>query len=547
MEVQFISSRSFPGWDKFRAQLGSVAPEEALAAVQVFTRLIAKRDEGAFRGQPPVFPITLHVVEREWVQRLSVGTLPKLNPDTRDACMRVVLDACREVNGLREQHEALQRSPLLLPAELKAQERLRVLWFHHLEQQGMNWAAKLELGRSQRMFAEIWPAMYKDGRIKLRSSEETAFLSTRYALLLAIGIWHAQGNVADARELFKEAALSESTLGNVLDAIAVPLEEVQKDLASAAVYPDSIQNYFQRYPLIRVGTWGAFAPLPDLLLQSWDLRNLFDNLELTLMNVGHRGGAEFYRALGVVFEDYARELLGELAAHCAATYIPEFRHDGSLDSPDAFLVNGSAKFAFEMKCYRVPRSAYDNVTLGSFESWFASLLGTNDKGRAPLAQGASFFKKWEAGNPEIKAKVGEVSRDTQYFIVSYEDVPAFCSWNVFREWYATEHLDDSTRGLWARTTVISIRELESLVSAARGYQERTGAPFDLVATLAKYHEYRKEAPDADHDPVNGFKDGLGNWVLRTQEHARDSEPAVLAEARRRLFQEALEAGFPATL
>jgi hypothetical protein len=547
VEVQFISSRPFPGWDQFVAHLGSVRPEHALALVQVFTKYIAEHDEGTIRGQHPVFPITLHVLLREWILALGTGALPAFDATTRDDCTRVLLDGSREVNGLRDSHPVLTRSPLWLPASLKDEERLRVLWFHHLEQQGLGWAPKLELGRSQRMFAELWPEMYKAGRVKLKSSEETAFLSTRYALLLALGMWHAQGNVVDARELFKEAELSEATLGNVLDAISVPLETVQAAFSTAPRYPESIQNYFQRYPMIRVSNWSVFAPLPDLLLQSWDLRNLFDNLELTVANVGERGGAEFYRALGVVFEAYARELLEELARESGALFIPEFRYDGNLDSPDGFLAMGATTFAFEMKCYRVPRAAYDKVELSSFESWFASLLGTNDKGRPPLVQGASFFDAWASGKPEIGAKLGAPPKEARYLIVSYEDVPAFCSWNVFRKWYSAKHLDEATRALWERTTVLSVRELESLVAAARGHWERTGTCFDLVTVLAKYDEYREQAPDADRDPVNGFKDGIGNWVLRTQEHARDSEPAVLTQARGRLFDQALELGFPGAL
>jgi hypothetical protein len=92
-----------------------------------------------------------------------------------------------------------------------------------------------------------------------------------------------------------------------------------------------------------------------------------------------------------------------------------------------------------------------------------------------------------------------------------------------------------------------VRELESLVAAARAHRERTGTPLDLVKVLSKYHEYREQAPDADRDPVKGFKDGVGNWVLRNLDHARDSEPAVLEKARRRLFDDALGLGFPESL
>ena len=41
---------------------------------------------------------------------------------------------------------------------------------------------------SQRMFAEIWATRLDEGRAKLRSTDATAFLSTRYAPLLALGL-----------------------------------------------------------------------------------------------------------------------------------------------------------------------------------------------------------------------------------------------------------------------------------------------------------------------------------------------------------------------
>lgn len=56
---------------------------------------------------------------------------------------------------------------------------------------------------------------------------------------------------------------------------------------------------------------------------------------------------------------YARGLLEELARESGASFVPEFRYNGNLDSPDGFLVTGEAVATFEMKCYRVPRAAYD--------------------------------------------------------------------------------------------------------------------------------------------------------------------------------------------
>jgi hypothetical protein len=107
-------------------------------------------------------------------------------------------------------------------------------------------------------------------------------------------------------------------------------------------------------------------------------------------------------------------------------------------------------------------------------------------------------------------------------------------------------LDEATRALGAQTTVLSVRELETLVAAARAHRQRTGQPFDLAATLEKYHQHREQAPDVDQDPIKGFKDSLGNWLLRTLEHASKFEPAILEQARQRLFDEALRIGFPGT-
>ncbi len=389
------------------------------------------------------------------------------------------------------------------------------------------------------MFGEIWGRLRQEGRIRVRGKESTAFMASSYSLLLSLAVWWSRGVVQDVRHLMANTKLAEDALQNLLEAVAVDIDTVRDAFASAPVYPDTVQNYFQRYPLIRVGDWALFAPLPDLLLQSWDLRNLFEGLECALANLGAQGGVEYYRALGVVFEEYVHDLLREIADSTACRFVEPFPYEVGHESPDGFLVSdASPTLVFEAKCYRVPQRSYTEMELAEFERWFASLLGTNDREREPLRQGASFFEAWAGGNDEAVCRLGTEADQAIYLIVSYEDVPLFACWRVFRRWYQERHLDRSLEALWARTLVISVRDLERLVAAAR----IVGSDGTGVAELVqRYLEYRDGVPDA-HETF-GFKDGLGGWLAAELPEMKDSEPRIVAEARDRLFERALELGF----
>lgn len=541
MQVEFLSTRPFTGWPDFRSLLGQVDAQRAIGMVQLFTKHVADQQDGVFRGVGPIYPINLHVVLREWVTSLDSGSLPIQDPLVRDAVGQVLLEACRRINTLRESHAALNRSRLWLPASLRVEEHVRVFWFHHLEQQGLSWAPKAELGRSARMFAEIWPQLQQDGRIKVQGTASTAFLSPDYALLLALGTWWANGIVQDVRQLFANMDLSHDVIGTLLDSLCAPLDEVKSVLADTSLYPENIQNIFQRYPLIRSGDWSVFAPLPDLLLQGWDLRALFDGLDCALANLGSDGGKEYYRALGVVFEEYVNELLAELADLAGADYIPPFKYEGGKESPDGFIRSGEGPWhTFEAKCYRVPQRAYEEMELAEFERWFNNLLGTNDGKRPPLKQGSTFFEAWSKGDSEITSRLGTDGDNGAHLIISHEDVPACSNWLAFRRWFTEKHIQSSESDIWTRTIIASVRDLEKLIAAAHATQAN-GTTFDLNATLAGYLEYRDGTPDVSES--QGFKDTIGNWILTRVPAARDHEPARTREARDRLFAQALQLGF----
>ena len=548
MKAEFLTDAPFPGWPEFTGELLKFAPVDALWHIQNIIVGLCEQTDGIFLGVAPVYPTNVHVVIREYVAKLPEPPLPAPSAIDRKTFYPMLTRSCRQINRIRNQHPALN-STLILSGNARYEQHFRKLWFHHLEQYGMNWSPKYEMARSQRMFSEIWAELSGSGKVKLKSHTSTSFLDGSYRLLLSLGLWRHGGRVDDVRELMSKSGLGEAQLRPMLETSCLPLSKVQDALAKSPKYPNSIDNFFYRYPLIRTGEWSVVAPMPNLILQGWDLQNLFEGLECARGNAADdRGGVEYYRALGVVYEAYVKELLAELVKHSAdSSLLHPFKYKAKtqVDSPDGFIIGKTGTLAFEAKCYRVPHSAYEDVLLPGFLSWFANLLGTNDKGRKPMAQGASFFEEYQKNNADLAGKLPPFDMSKiLYIIVSYDDLPMFSHWSIFRRWYKSQHLEAHTHDLWAKTLVISIRELEVLVAAAQSAGQTGGppTPFDPFLILKEYSKYCQDEPDVD--PVNGFKNSLRNWLLEKYPASGVSMPSILSEANRRLFDRAIELGFP---
>ncbi|RQR23646.1 hypothetical protein DIE22_37080 [Burkholderia sp. Bp9142] len=400
------------------------------------------------------------------------------------------------------------------------------------------------------MFVEIWALLLSDERIRVASLGRTAFLDISNRLLLIMGLWQSAGYHPDIRILMKPTAFGEAQLSTIMETAFPALQEVQGELGKVPAYPRTIQNLFHRYPIVRVGEWGLLAPLPHLMLQWWDLQNLFDAMECAIANLGERSGAvQFYRALGLVAEEYMRDLLREIAsASEQVEFVAPFDFLPGHESPDGFLhCQDNRAVIFESKCYRIPQRHYESVKLDDFLSWFSNLLGANDSGRLPLRQGQAFFSEWLASNDSIARNLrGAVADKSLYVIVSYEDVPFFVSMKRFRNWYRTK-LENETLDLWSKTLVISIRDLEVFAAAARvaGETEGPPLPFSPAGILADYLHYQNTAPDAEETTGNKMvKSGLGAWLIGRWPAVSRSEPRVTEAARDRLFQAMHRAGFP---
>jgi hypothetical protein len=551
MQVQTLREEPFPGWEQFRAALGAISATEAIAVVRRFTFTQAANGNGTFEGTSPVYDMNIHVPVKEWMLSVSVGDqfVAPLTIGNTEAVMGVLRTACARVNSLRGKHDALNARASIRDPTTDA-ILFRKLWFTHLEQLGSAWAPRFEIARSWRMFVEIWDELLASGRIPLDVHRQSAFRDLSTRLLLVFGLWSSEGYHPDVRKLMAETALDEVQLSTILEVCFPTLELVQARLADAPAYPKSIQNLFQRDPIVRLGPWGLLAPLPHLILQGWDLQNLFDTLEFTIANSDRSDGApQFYRALGIVAEKYMQDLLREMESISSGTlFIEPFNFLENHESPDGFLHRpGHRTLVFESKCYRVPQRDYETVTLDSFRGWFANLLGRNEKGRLPLRQGHEFFKKWAEGNLQIASSLRNSSLKTSlYVIVSYEDVPVFLSMNRFRDWYEME-LEDEVRDLWSKTLVISMRELEILAAAVRvaGQSEAPALELSAVDILFEYSEYRNTAPDwmemASGAPQ--IKSNLGNWIVTRWPRVRSSQPRVIEQSYDTYFKKVLEVGF----
>lgn len=550
MQVVHPSTLPFPGWCRFREAVHAVAPEVALLSTQRLLRAQCEQSDGIFMGIPPIFPTNLHVVVKEWVLNLSAENFPATRQSLEFSEIYPILaKACRQISALRENHPAL-RDVLILPPSMRFERLLRKLWFHHLEQIGIAWAPKYELGRSQRMFVEIWSTLRQSGKVTLDGHLATAFLDMPRRLFLTLAVWASSGHVEDARTLLQDTAFSESQISAMLEASFPPLEVIKEQLRRLPNYPCSIQNVFHRHPIMRAGQWGLIAPLPYLTLQWWDLQNLFENLDLALENAaGTNAAANFYGAFGNILEEYVQDILSELSdASEGMSFVAPFNFMPGHESPDGFLYRPSGEtLVFESKCYRVPQRDYENVTVPGFIEWFEKLLGSNSRMRAPLEQGLAFFDELQRGNQAIAAAIpGASTEKSLYVIVSYEDVPFFVGWRSFRSWYRN-WIDENVRALWDKTLVISIRDLEILAAAGTvaGSDKAPPRPFSPFDILTEYLAYLHTERDAAViDGATALKGSLGSWICDRWPAVNAAEPKTISEARERLTTGAQHAGFP---
>lgn len=550
MQVVHPSTLPFPGWHRFREAVHAVAPEVALLWTQRILRTLCEQSDGIFVGLSPIFPTNLHVVVKEWVLSLSAGNFPATQQSPEFSEIYPILaKACRQISGLRENHPAL-RDVLILPPSMSFEQSLRKLWLHHLEQMGTTWAPKYELGRSQRMFVEIWATLRQSGKVTIDGHLATTFLDMPRRLLLTLAVWAFAGHVEDARTMLQDTALSESQLSAMLEASFPSLEDVQGQLRGLPNYPCSIQNVFHRHPIMRVGQWGLVAPLPYLTLQWWDLQNLFENLDLALENAaGTNAAANFYGAFGNILEEYVQDILRELSdASEGMSFVAPFDFVPGHESPDGFLYRSSGEtLVFESKCYRVPQRDYENVTTQGFIEWFEKLLGSNSRMRPPLEQGLAFFDELQRGNQAIAAAIpGASTEKCLYVIVSYEDVPFFAGWRSFRSWYRNR-INENARALWDKTLVISIRDLEILAAAGTvaGNDKAPPRPFSPFDILSEYlASLRTESDVAIIDGASALKGSLGSWICGRWPAVNAAEPKTIGKARERLMAGAQHAGFP---
>jgi hypothetical protein len=486
VDVAIQAVSPFRGWPAVTAALAALDTTRALGVVEMIVHTLATRQDGVFdgRGAAPLGPTNIHVIARELVGLLPEEALPHLDPSAERAVLPVLVSLAREVNGLRSAHPALTA-----PQETEA-DALRLLWLHHLEQNGLAWSPKLELGRGWRMFAEIWPQLVASGRVTTPSYATAPFLNSAHMLLLAVALWQERGLLPDVRVPMGRLGVSAGQASAILEVFTCPLHEAKAQFAQAPRYPLSLQNFFRRCSVIRSSEWGIFAPLPDLLLQCWDLQRLFETLECTLVNVPQRAAQRYYGSLGVVYEQYVRELLHEIAAASGGQAVDPFVVDGA-ESPDGFLVYGSEVLVFEAKCYRVPGRAYEDVSLDSFATWFSKVLGSDDAGRKPLVQGQDFYDRWKEGNANITARLGTSVAQSLYVVVTYEDPPVFTNWLLFRRWYLATYLEPATQHhLWAQTIVVSVRALEALAGACRQVPTPPGAqglPVRMLGAVPTLH------------------------------------------------------------
>ncbi|WP_434047588.1 MULTISPECIES: hypothetical protein [Sorangium] len=486
---------------------------------------VRSTDDGTFPQGNAVGPLTVHVLQRNLLEQY--GTAPELSP--RDAHSRSLGYFCGQALALRSTHKCLQVSRALPLGERVT----RKLWFTAIEQDSLGRTPRTEMARCWMMYESIWPQLLLAGRFNVPPATlKTAHGAMHNALLFAASVWQANGWVPDPRQYFRATTLG-NAVDNLIQAFAVSVESFQGRLRETPRYPREFRNLFIEHPVLQLQGGSLLAPDPSVLFPAFERLMTGRVLREWTHESGEDGFQDASRAIGAVFEDYARALLSSADVVLGGTYLPEFKYNNgqqTVDSPDAFILRPTQSLVFEVKATRFPFSVETLETSPGdhLTGWLCKVLGANAD-RGPLDQGREFFRHAKGLGPLNGADLS----DAIYLVVTYPDVPPMLNWKSWREKWLFNVEPSLACDLFHRTAFVSIADLEAAAAASQCGE-------NVADLVAKWWATEYSAAPVDMDEIRGR---LGDFCRRRVRNLRGQEPMLLRTARENLFTAAEAAGF----
>lgn len=542
MKVTSIHERPFRGWPNLTKDLMAFPP---LTSLVVLAKVVhEKANDGVFNKGGSHNRVTHQVFQRLMLDLLNKqGEMTETSVHQHHLAPLLHSGAfdrlCQELAGLRSTHSALNYA-LWLPQWSRTAS---LLWFTTIEQRSFVGPAKIELARTWIMYEKIWPQLVSNMLVPSNNGSFSAFTAPKYALLLALALWHFGGYVENPKpSLFSQ--LSEDQVQTILGLFTVPLDDFIRRSGALEVYPERFKNPFLLDPVIRLPNGALLAPDPSTLLSGFEKRMLQRSLGQGVANGGEDGFQRESTAFGKVFEEYGRKVLRAIPHGAAGQeYQDEFPYyvgSNQLDSPDAFVLGGDTPLVFEFKSVRHPFDADAEVTAQGLTSWLNRVLGMTDK-RPPLEQGLTFFR-WLAANGANGSVCKESLNNYLYLLVTYDDPPWCANWPSTRMKLWPD-LNLEQRALLNRALFVSIRDVEVAVTVAHFFATQ-GNPRSLGSLV---REWRTSCQGPPQTFVNGQPAMLGSlasFLVERYPGARRHILPMHQEAFLEAFRAAADAGFP---
>ena len=520
MDVEFIQGmKAFPGWGEFNRLLSTFPAPETCIAIARKVLENTEQNEGVFIAKDSLDITNVHILQHILLERWSIDDwrLPdqtefaKVEPRINSPAFQ---DLLRMLAGLRKEH------PVLKKAETAKREirMLTKLWFAALEQRFSVRSGKSEVARAWIIHEQLWPKVHP------AAPSWNAFDSIPYAMAMRFLMIHGQAIIPSASQAMSRSELKKSgALSTFLERYSRPVGEFLTETPPTSVYPRGFDNRFAKHPVLRIGEDCLISPDPTMLFGA--LENQV--LQRTLDAQGFQSASI---AFGDVFEAYGHLLLETTTGPSTEeSFVKPFKYENKkkkvVDSPDGFLL-GQFPVVFEFKATRYPHATDENVELSGLWGWFNKLAGENEE-RGPLAQGSAFFDDVDEGL--VYQVPQEEMRRALYVIVTYDAPPVGLNCLPLRNELWKKHmakrgmsLPPRIASLADRTAVISIRDLENLVTAAES-EIQQGQRLSMGMLIHDWWKRTCTAPLATVDNRGNpqLRAGLGDDVLRRYENARD--------------------------
>jgi hypothetical protein len=543
---------AFPGWSSVWAQLAAMDPRKLwLSAVRAAWKS-AKAENGVFVGDA-----VLHFKNHSIFVRLALRA--QMDGLGTEGSYDVVATKALLRQLSQRGEELLLAYYATVPDDSEAHRQERIVvgsWLTALTYRGRNRSAKFELARAWILLRRKWrekretlAEMYE---AELQIPLSTAFDSIEGGLFLAVMMMQADGFVPDPVR-----ALGETHLGNAAEAF-VTLYSVDATTLVAGretleQYPAvGLENPFMAEPILRMPDGSLVAPDPGALLTCIEER-LVDHALRPFIEEGGRREKLARTMRGYVFESYLADVLCEIGrASLRCRHVDEFQYavgDQVVRSPDGFLVNDVGVIAFEAKATRFPRPIEAQLSVEALLGWMGKVAGELPD-RLPLTQGARFVEHWIAGNAGIVAQLGpwRGHEAFSYLLVTAEDPPFIVPSPEFRDRYWHPRLGNTETALDARSSFVSIKDIEVLHCAASVHL-KAKTNFDGTRAIRDWEKHRASGPHSLVQAMNStaieFKRSLADYLVEKYQGAstefpdlqRDAFEELCAETRTKFFGE----------